>query len=181
MRGRLVRMFGRFKEKLFRTRLERELKKCGKGVYFDSSIQFNCPKNIVLHDFVHIQPECRLYGAGGIEIGTGTILAHEIQIFTANHNYDSDDLEYLPYDKRFVYKKVVIGKYVWIGARATILPGVVIGDGAVIGAGSVVTNDIPPNAVVGGNPAKILKYRNEIVFNRLLDENAGYIQRCKNS
>ncbi|MBR3611436.1 MAG: hypothetical protein IKL57_08290 [Oscillospiraceae bacterium] len=85
----------------------------------------------------------------------------------------------IPYDKRFVEKPVVIGKYVWIGARSTILPGVKIGDGAVIGAASVVTKDVPNGAVVGGNPARIIKYRNMEVYNRLLLEDKGYIKHKK--
>ncbi len=54
---------------------------------------------------------------------------------------------------------VIIGNDVWIGARATILEGVTIGDGAVIAAGAVVTKDVPPYAIVGGVPAKIIRYR----------------------
>ena len=139
----------------------------------------NHPQNIVLHDYVHIQPDCRLYGMGGIEIGKGTILAHDVQIFSSNHNYDSGDLKFLTYDKRFVCEKVVIGEYVWIGARALILPGVHIGDGAVIGAGSVVTRDVPACAVVGGNPARVLKFRNKEVFMKLCDAQMCYIEKCK--
>ena len=55
---------------------------------------------------------------------------------------------------------VIIGKNVWIGDKATILSGVTIGDGAVIGANSVVTKDVPPYCIVGGNPAKIIKQLN---------------------
>lgn len=64
---------------------------------------------------------------------------------------------------------VVIGNDVWIGTEALILSGVTIGDGAVIGARSVVTRDVPPYAVVAGNPARFVKYRfEEIVIERLL-------------
>lgn len=65
-------------------------------------------------------------------------------------------------------KRIAIGNDVWIGANASVLPGIVIGDGAVIGAGSVVTKNIPPYAIVAGNPAKIIKYRfNEKVIEKM--------------
>ena len=69
------------------------------------------------------------------------------------------------------YKQVEIGNDVWIGARATILDGVKIGDGAVIAAGAVVTKEVPPYAIVGGVPAKVIKYRfSESRIKELLDE-----------
>ena len=55
--------------------------------------------------------------------------------------------------------KVTIGNDVWIGMRSIIMPGVTIGNGAVIGAGAVVTKDVPDYAIVGGVPAKVIKYR----------------------
>lgn len=89
----------------------------------------------------------------------------------ANHNYQnflSYPLAFLTDDQNLITTlrentpqkgNTVIGHDVWIGYNAIILPGVNIGTGAVIGAGSVVTKDIPPYAIVGGNPAKIIKYR----------------------
>lgn len=56
-------------------------------------------------------------------------------------------------------KRITIGSDVWIGMNSCILQGITIGDGAVIGAGSVVTKDVPPYAIVAGNPARILRYR----------------------
>lgn len=57
------------------------------------------------------------------------------------------------------YRKTIIGNDVWIGLNSIILDGIKIGDGAIIGAGAVVTKDIPPYAIVGGVPAKIIRYR----------------------
>ena len=94
--------------------------------------------------------------------------------------YDAADLQYVPYDRRFVNKTVNIGEYVWVGARNIILPGVSIGRGVVIGAGSVVSSDIPDYAVVGGNPAKIIKYRDDKIFEDLVSKNKGYIENIKN-
>lgn len=67
-----------------------------------------------------------------------------------------EDFKYLDAEKRI---SIVIGNDVWIGARATILEGVTIGDGAVVAAGAIVTKDVPPYAIVGGVPAKIIRYR----------------------
>jgi acetyltransferase-like isoleucine patch superfamily enzyme len=75
-----------------------------------------------------------------------TILAFDVSIDFKEHKSKGD---------------VVIGNDVWIGANATILSGVTIGNGAIIGAGSVVTKDVPDYAIVGGNPAKIIRYRFE--------------------
>lgn len=62
-----------------------------------------------------------------------------------------------------------IGNDVWIGAKCTIMDGISIGDGAIVAAGSVVTKDVPPFAIVGGAPAKIIKYRfNQDIIDRLL-------------
>ena len=70
-------------------------------------------------------------------------------------------------DKIHEFAKTIIGNDVFIGANVTVLDGVTIGDGAIVGAGAVVTKDVPPYAIVGGNPAKILKYRDKEHFEYL--------------
>ena len=167
------------KEKIKRRKLQNSLKSCGQKVYVDASTVLRYPENISIGDYVHIQPGCKLFGGGGIEIGKGTIFAHDIQILSQNHMYDVEDLKYLPYDERIVDKTVYIGEYVWIGARALIVPGITIGDGAVIAAGAVVTKDVPKCAVVGGNPARIIKYRDQKIFEKLSNNSQGYIELCK--
>jgi len=74
-----------------------------------------------------------------------------------------------------VYKAVTIGENVWIGTHVLILPGAEIGEGAVIGAGTVVSGVIPPMAVVGGNPAKVIKYRDRETYERLKAEGTIYL------
>lgn len=102
-----------------------------------------------------------------LTIGKFCSIADDVVIvLSGEHRYDR--VSTFPLRSRFIYKKerdtyskgpVVIGNDVWIGSRAIILSGVRIGDGAVIGAGAVVTKNVPPYAIVGGVPAKILKYR----------------------
>ena len=70
---------------------------------------------------------------------------------------------------------VIIGDYVWIGRRVIVLPGVQIGKGAVVGAGSIVSKDIPDYAVAVGNPAKVVKYRDSIVFEDLFNKNDSFV------
>jgi len=89
-----------------------------------------------------------------VTIGDDTMIAPEVMILTATHN-----LKNHPMWKETIIRPVSIGKHVWIGARAIILPGVVIDDFAVIGAGTVISRHVPNCAVVVGNPARIIKYR----------------------
>ena len=81
----------------------------------------------------------------------------------------------LPYDDIYLVEDVHIGKNVWIGADVTIMPGVHIGDGAVIAACACVTKDVPKMAVVGGCPAKIIKYRDEERYHELEQEGKIYL------
>lgn len=100
-----------------------------------------------------------IYGHGGITIGSNTLIAMQTCIVTSNHTIPSKSQ--LIRNHPDIPLSVSIGTDVWIGANCSILGGVTIGNGAVIGAGSVVTKDIPPYAIVVGNPAKIVRYRND--------------------
>lgn len=177
---KLFNLFYKNINKIKIKRLKKRLIYCGEKVYIHYSTKIYSPNQVSIGNNCHFQMDCKLFGdGGGIEIGDGTIFSHEIQIFARNHNYDSDDLRLLPYDERDISKKVKIGRYVWIGARSTIVPGVTIGDGAVVGAGSVVTKDVPKYAVVGGNPAKILKYRDKMNYDTLEEKGLSYIKSKK--
>ena len=110
-------------------------------------------------------------------IGKFCSISYFVTVGATRHPYERISMHAFPYieafgfvdfDKRFE-EPVTIGNDVWIGTSAVILPNVTIGDGAVIGAGAIVTKDVPPYAIVGGCPAKIIKYRfNKNIINRLL-------------
>jgi maltose O-acetyltransferase len=94
---------------------------------------------------------------GGLTIGDDVMIGPEVMIFTTNHRMDRLDV---PMREQGAYDEpVVIGDDVWIGARAILLPGIRVGSGAVIAAGSVVTRDVPAGAIVGGNPARVIRMR----------------------
>lgn len=140
--------------------------------YKSLSSLFLDPINISIGTNVHIGPNAMLEGTGGITIEKNTIIAPNVTIRTRNHYYDGNDLRALPFDNRIVLKSVLIEKNVWIGSNVIIVPGVTIGEGAIVATGSVVTKNIPKMAVVGGNPAKVIKYRNERKYNELNEKNA---------
>lgn len=105
-------------------------------------------KNIHVGKNVFINSGCRFQDHGGITLGDGTLVGHNVVFATLNHGFAADD-------RGSTYPKPIrTGKNVWIGANATILPGVVIGDNAIVAAGAVVTKDVPADTIVGGVPAK---------------------------
>ncbi len=133
------------------------------------NVKIGTPKNLKLGKYIFIGDNARLSCEGGLEIGSHTKIGVDFLVLTSNHNYQSEKL--LPYDEYDYKQKVSIGKNCWIGARVTICPGVKIEDGAIVGAGSVVTKSVPKCAIVAGNPAKIIKFRNIDLYNKLDNEN----------
>lgn len=96
--------------------------------------------------------------SGKVTIGDNVMIGPELMCYTTNHQIKRTDIPMI--DQGFSeMHPIIIGDDVWIGSRVIILGGVKIGNGAVIGAGAVVTHDIPSNAAVGGNPAKVIKMR----------------------
>jgi len=153
-----------------------KLKSAGRNsIYKARSSTFTNPGNITLGDNCSLPNHTLIDGTGGVTIGNGVIFAPEVCVYSGSHNFDSPDLNALPFDNIIIAAPVVIGDYVWVGRRAMILPGVKIGTAAVIAAGSIVTKDVPEYAVVGGNPAKILKYRNVERVQHLLSQEKPFI------
>lgn len=108
-------------------------------------------KNIHVGEGVFINACCHFQDHGGVTLGDGCQIGHNVVFATLNHGLAPEErVSTIP-------APIVLGKNVWVGSNATILQGVSIGDNAVVGAGAVVTKDVPANTVVGGVPAKFIK------------------------
>lgn len=115
-------------------------------------------KNISIGKDVFINSGCHFQDQGGITIGDGALIGHNVVLATINHDLIPGN------GRKNHYAPITIGRNVWVGSNATILPGVTIGEWAVVAAGAVVTKDVPPYTVVGGTPAKFIKkVKDEVV------------------
>lgn len=112
-------------------------------------------KNITIGKDVFINSGCHFQDQGGIRIGDGVLIGHNVVLATINHDLNPKE------NRKNHYAPITIGAHVWIGSNSTILPGVTLGNYAVVAAGAVVTQDVPPLTVVGGVPAKVLKVISE--------------------
>ena len=131
-----------------------------KGVQFNgkAKIETRCrysgqPKIIIGENF-YSNVGCHLLG--DIKIGDNVQLGPQVIFWGRDHGLEKNMLinKQLP-----ISKPIIVGNDVWIGANAVVLKGVMIADGAVVAAGAVVTKNVLPYAIVGGIPAKLLKYR----------------------
>lgn len=108
-------------------------------------------KNITIGKNVFINACCHFQDHGGVTLGDGCQIGHNVVFATLNHGIASED-------RANTYPApIVLGKNVWVGSNSTILQGVTIGDNAIIAAGAVVTKDVAPDTIVGGVPAKLIR------------------------
>lgn len=127
---------------------------CGNNVNIEPNVKFNLALQI--DDNSGIGEGSEIYG--DVRIGKNVMMGTNCIIYTRNHAFCRTDIPMCEQGFSEV-KPVTIEDDVWIGGRVTILPGVIIGKGSVIAAGAVVTKSTPQFSVVGGNPAKVIKYR----------------------
>lgn len=121
-------------------------------VYSKTKIQF--PKNLIMDDYSCLAENTILENAATIHLKEFCIVSQYCYLCTASHDIRNDDFPQ-------IQKPITIGKGAWVTAACFIGPGVTIGDSAVVGARAAVFKDVEPNTVVGGNPARFIKYRYE--------------------
>ena len=130
------------------------------------------PEKIKLGKNIYLGKDVDIFAEGGVTIEDNVNIGAGVLILTTNHNFKNPSQ--LPYDNISLGQSVFIGKNAWIGCRSIILCGVKIEEGAVVGAGSVVTSSVPACAIVGGNPAKIIGWRDRDEYRRLEDSGQYY-------
>lgn len=129
--------------------------RCGKNVNIEHGAFFASGREIEIGDNSGLGLNCRV--AGPLSIGNDVMMAPNVSIVTQNHKIS--DLTVPMRLQTAPKEKVTIGNDVWIGASVIILPGVTVGNGCVLAGGAVVTKNVPDYAIVGGNPARVIKYR----------------------
>jgi acetyltransferase-like isoleucine patch superfamily enzyme len=114
--------------------------------YTESGVNIRVGRN------VFVNQNCTFYDLGGIDIGDEVMIGPNVSLITSGHPIE-------PSRRRdgVVARPIVIGRNVWIAAGATIIGGVTVGDNSVVAAGSVVTRDVPPDTLVAGNPARVVR------------------------
>ncbi len=135
------------------------------------------PENICFEGDCYVGPHSYWSAKGGIHIGDNVIFGPHSVVWTYNHDFRSN--EFIPYGGPDILKPVRIDKNVWIGLGATLMPGVHIGEGAIIAAKSVITKDVPPMAVMAGNPAIVKGWRDKEVYDQLKNEQKIYLRKKK--
>lgn len=168
--------------------LKRSFNTVGSNLLMDSPFEINSPGNISIGNNFHscrniklsaitnyenelfkpklsignnvfINAYCHIACAEAINIGNNVLIASKVYI--ADHAHGKSDMESLkraPINRRLITKPISIGDNVWIGEGASILMGVIIGDNCIIGANALVNKSFPPNSVIGGVPAKLIKF-----------------------
>lgn len=119
--------------------------------FFFPPFYTDCGKNITFGKNVFLNTGCTFQDLGGVTIGDASQIGQNVTLCTLNHGL-------APEQRNTIYPSpIVIGRNVWIGANATVLPGVTVGDDAIIAAGAVVTSNVPEKTVVAGVPARVVK------------------------
>lgn len=135
---------------------------------------FPFKRTSLIGEFIHVESDFRVLGKGKVIIENNCIFAERFTAITNLHQV-IDDGE-LPYSaKNDIVKDVNIQSNVWIGANVTIFGGVTVGEGAVIGTNCLVVHDVPAHAIVGGVPARVIRYRDQEAYEEQVKKGKLYL------
>ena len=115
------------------------------------------PQKVEIGHDVFLNERSLIGGQNGVKIGSYVQLSHNVSLISENHRYSNPSQPIK--NQGYFGGPIVVEDDVWIGANAVIMPSVKVGKGAIIGANAVVTRNVKPYAIVGGVPAKFIKYR----------------------
>lgn len=144
------------------------LRSCGPNTVLHPLVFVTHPSRVHIGDWTTIYNETLLHTEGGLHIGNYVGIGFRVTILTFNHNYRNATT--VPFDNKIFQQPVIIRDFAWIGWNCCILPGVEIGEGAIVGMGSVVTKNVPPLAIVLGNPAEVIGQRSREHFEACRDQ-----------
>lgn len=149
-------IFGKFSKIVRQKTCAFMFKKTGKNVNVEKGARFGFGENIEIGDNSGIGMNCRI--PPNTSIGNDVMMGPDCIIYPSNHKFDRTDI---PMNQQGFTEtsQTIIGNDVWIGGRVIILPGKIIADGVIVAAGSVVTKNLEPYGIYGGNPAKLIKSR----------------------
>lgn len=133
-------------------------KYAGRNINVEQGAYFGNGAQLEIGDNSGIGVRCQVVGP--VKLGRNVMMGPEVIVLTTNHKFDRLDIPMSEQGHK-PEKPVVIDDDIWIGTRVIILPGVHVARGAILGAGAVVTKDVPEYGIVGGNPARIIGYRNK--------------------
>lgn len=131
-------------------------KSVGENITIKHGAYFGDGRNIVMGKMSQLGIDCKV--ENDLVMGDYVLMGPEVVIYSSSHEYKDIATPIMLQGAKEI-KPVHIGNDVWIGLRSVIMPGVTIGSHVIIGSGAVVTKDVPDYAVVGGVPAKVIRYR----------------------
>lgn len=158
MLSKIVQAFRRKRTDARIKALRASFARLGEGVEFGETLYVEFPDRVKVGNYTYIGPWVKIYGRGGLNLGDNVMIAPEVLIQTSMHRYH--DASMVPYDNIELLRPVTVGNGVWLGQRCILMPGVEIAEGCIVAAGAVVTKSCSTGEIVGGNPARVIGYRN---------------------
>lgn len=126
--------------------------KIGRGCGINQGVRIWAPWNLEMSDYASLGPRVNCYNVAKIVIGSHATISMDAFLCSASHDIGSAGFD-------LIAEPILIGDAAWVCARAIVMPGVRLGEGSVVAAGAVVTKNIDPWTVVGGNPSNVIKKR----------------------